>query len=164
MPIDSEMTTPLEEAISRANEPEEEDVLQKTVSFYRNTFGTEPVVGWLTCIEGLHYGKSFNLRSGKSFIGRAPGNDVVLADDFSVSREKHAVVIYDPKAKRFLVQPGSSRELFYVNDEILLNNQFLEAYDVLTIGDEKLLFIPMCGERFCWEDMKKKTDAQKNVS
>lgn len=36
----------------------------------------------------------------------------------------------------------------------------LEAYDMITVGDVNLLFIPLCGERFNWsdlfEEMKKK--------
>ena len=156
-------TPSLEEAVLEATAPRESDrerpeayEAEKTVSFYKDAFGTEPVVGWLTCIEGLHYGKSFGLRSGRTFIGRNPGNDVVLAGDVSVSREKHAVILYDPKARCFIAQQGDSRELFYLNDRLIISNEVLKAYDVISIGNERLLFIPMCGEQFCWEDTKKK--------
>lgn len=114
------------------------------------------MVGWLTCTEGEYYGQSFTLKSGRNFIGRNPGMDVVLSGDLSVSRDRHAVVIYEPKTKIFIAQPGDSHELFYLNDKVVLNNEVLSPYDVLTIGNEKLLFIPLCGEKFCWEDTKNK--------
>lgn len=127
----------------------------KTVSFYKDSLGTEPVVGWLTCTAGEYYGQSFNLKSGRNFIGRNPEMDIVLSGDLSVSRDRHAVVIYEPKTKVFIAQPGDSHELFYLNEKVVLNNEVLSPYDVLTIGNEQLLFIPLCGEKFCWEDTKK---------
>ena len=149
----------LDEEIHTAKQPLGGDDLDRTVSFYQGSIGTDPVVGWLACIEGMHYGKSFVLHSGRCFIGRSEENDVVLGGDMSVSRERHAAIVYDPKAKCFIAAPGESRQLFYLNDNILLSNEKLNAYDVLTVGDEKLLFIPMCGEQFCWEDTKNRKAA-----
>ena len=81
--------------------------------------------------------------------------DVCLSGDLSVSRERHAIVIYEPKTRIFIAQTGDSHELFYLNDKVVLNNEALSAYDVLTVGNEKLIFIPLCGDKFCWEDTKK---------
>lgn len=127
----------------------------KTVSFFSSSLGAEPVVGWLVCIEGEHYGKSFPLKSGRNFIGRNADMDVSLAGDMSVSRERHAVVIYEPKAKCFIAQAGDARELFYLNENVVLNNEMMKNYDVLSVGNEKLLFVGLCGPQFCWEDTKK---------
>lgn len=128
---------------------------EKTVSFYKGTLGTDPVVGWLVCTEGEYYGRSFPLKSGRNFIGRSQDMDVCLSGDLSVSRERHAIVIYEPKTRIFIAQAGDSHELFYLNDKVVLNNEALSAYDVLTVGNEKLIFIPLCGDKFCWEDTKK---------
>lgn len=130
----------------------------KTVSYYSTSIGAEPVVGWLVCIEGDHYGESFQLKSGRNFVGRNSNMDVVLAGDMSVSRERHAVIIYEPKAKCFIAQAGDARELFYLNDGVVLNNEMMKNYDVLTIGNEKLLFVALCGPQFCWEDTKKEEE------
>lgn len=127
----------------------------KTVSFFESSLGAEPVVGWLVCIEGDHYGESFPLKSGRNFIGRNANMDVALAGDMSVSRERHAIVIYEPKAKCFIAQAGDARELFYLNDNVVLNNEMMKNYDVLSVGNEKLLFVALCGPQFCWEDTKK---------
>ncbi len=115
----------------------------------------EPVVGWLVCISGNNTGLSYNLKTGRNFIGRSKSMDVVLDGDMSISRDRHAIILYEPRKREFLVQPGESRELFYVNDEVILNTQKLNPYDKLLIGETELYFIPFCGERFAWEDIAK---------
>lgn len=159
--IEKKSTVPLQEAVYEAvRKPEKQNTVsqgeddQKTVGFFGNMFGTEPVVGWLVCMEGDHYGESFPLKAGRNFIGRSANQDVVLAGDMSVSRERHAIVIYEPKARCFIAQPGDSRELFYLNDDVVLSNELLRSYDVLSIGNEKLLFVALCGPEFAWEDTK----------
>lgn len=132
---------------------EDDSVTQR---FYPNDMKIEPVVGWLVCISGEDAGKSFILKSGRNFIGRSSSMDVVLAGDKSISREKHAILLYEPRKREFLAQPGESRELFYVNDEVILNTEKLNAYDKLLIGNTALLFIPFCGEKFAWEDIEEK--------
>ncbi len=136
---------------------QEED--NRTVSYYSRTIGTEPVVGWLVAIEGSYFGESFRLKTGRNFVGRSPEMDVQLSLDNSVSRQKHAIIIYEPKARKFIAQPGDSRELFYLNDEVVLNNMVMKAYDVLTIGETRLLLAPLCGEQFSWEELSKKQES-----
>ena len=127
----------------------------KTGSYYAQSMGADPVVGWLVCIEGSYFGESFKLKSGRNFIGRSSSMDVALTGDNSVSRERHAIVIYEPKARIFIAQPGDSRELFYLNDEVVLNNEKLKNFDVLTIGNLKMMLVACCGEHFSWDDVKK---------
>lgn len=143
--------------ITEKVEVSEEDDDAKTVRYYETESGIEPVVGWLVCIEGEEKGASFNLKGGRNFIGRSPKMDVVVKDS-SVSREKHAVILYEPKKREFLAQPGDSRELFYLNDEVVLNFNQLKPYDVLQVGNTKLMFIPFCSEAFSWDDTKKEED------
>ncbi|MGM9553987.1 MAG: FHA domain-containing protein [Faecousia sp.] len=118
---------------------------------YFGAIGTEPVVGWLVAIGGAHFGTDFKLKAGRNFIGRAAGMDVALSGDPSISREKHAIILYEPKANIFLVQPGDAKELFYLNDKVVLTATEINAYDVITLGESKLLFIPCCGEKFNWD-------------
>ena len=126
----------------------------KTVSFFDKSIGLEPVVGWLVCTEGEHFGQDFRITGGRNFIGRSIDMDVALINDKSVSRDKHAVLLYEPKANMFLIQPGDSKELFYLNDKVVLQAQEIKAYDVLTLGDTKLMFVPFCGESFQWKKNK----------
>ena len=80
--------------------------------------------------------------------------DIVLASDKTVSRKRHAIVLYDPHSRIFVAQPGESRELFYINDKVVLRNEQLNIYDKLLIGKTELVFFPLCGEKFAWEDVK----------
>lgn len=127
-----------------------------TIGQYQRILGVEPVVGWLVCIKGEYFGESFKLHSGKNFIGRASDMDIILGLDKSVSRNRHACVIYEPRSRVFIAQPGESRELFYLNDDVVLDNVKMKAHDVLQIGETKLMIIPCCGEQFSWDDLTDK--------
>lgn len=122
-------------------------------------FGSsEPVVGWLVAISGSNFGEDFRLKSGRNFIGRSNKMDVALTGDSSISREKHAIILYEPKSNLFLVQPGDAKELFYLNDKVVLTATEINAYDILSLGETKLLFIPCCSEKFHWDMMKQEEE------
>ena len=123
-----------------------------TIGYYSRVIGVEPVVGWLVCTEGEYKGESFKLKSGRNFIGRAANMDVVLSADHSISRFKHAAVIYEPRSRQFIVTAGESRELCYLNGDVVLSNMKMEAYDVLNLGNTSLMLVPCCGKRFSWEN------------
>ncbi|MBR2877254.1 MAG: FHA domain-containing protein [Clostridia bacterium] len=111
---------------------------------------SEPVVGWLVCVGGEHFGESFNIYSGNNSIGRKPGNRIVLNKDNSVSGEKHAFVVFEPKKSEFFIQPGNSSGLAYINDIVILVPTKLNSYEIIKVGNTELLFVPLCGENFDW--------------
>lgn len=115
-----------------------------------NLTGFKPVVGWLVCTEGKHKGQSFNLYHGKNFVGRNADMDICLSADLSVSRNRHAILVYEPKERIFFAQPGESHELFYVNDSVVLSVVQLNARDVISIGESTLVFVPFCDKEFTW--------------
>lgn len=127
----------------------------KTVGVYADA-NTEPVVGWLICVKGESFGESFNLKAGKNSIGRGAGMDVMLAQERSVSRDKHAIITYEPKKRIFLIQPGESSGLVYLNDDLLMNFAQLSAYDTIQLGEAIFKFLPFCGENFIWDDYLEK--------
>ena len=137
-----------------------QDDNEKTISFAKEKVGREPVVGWLVCVDGPHKGSDFRLKTGKNFIGRGSNMDAALTEDKSVSRDKHAIVLYEPRKHTFLVQPGESRELCYLNEEVVLSAQMLKRNDVITVGDSKLMFFPCCDSIFNW-DMADKAEETK---
>jgi len=110
----------------------------------------EPVAGWLVCLEGPDRGRDYRLRMEKNFIGRAPHMDVVLDGDDSVSRERHAIVIFDPKKKTFWALPGEASGLVYLNGDIVNSPAQMKADDILEIGKTKLVLVPFCGDRYSW--------------
>ena len=132
----------------------------KTVRYNEAKMGKEPVVGWLVCINGAHIGEDFRLKSGKNFIGRNSNMDAALTKDTSVSRDKHAIVVYEPKSHIFLVQPGEARELCYLNENVVLSAQEIKRNDIISVGDSKLMLFPCCDSTFNWEMVEEKDDKE----
>lgn len=109
-----------------------------------------PVVGWLVCTKGPDCGMSFNLYTGKNYIGRDPGMDICITGDRSVSRIRHAIVVYEPRKGQFFAQPGESHQLVYCNDELILSDVLLKDRDKLTVGRTELVFVSFCDASFSW--------------
>jgi hypothetical protein len=110
----------------------------------------DPVVGWLVCLAGPDRGRDFRLHAEKNFIGRSPAMDVCVAGDDAVSRERHALVIFDPKKQVFWAVPGDSSGLVYLNGDIVHAPTQMQQEDVLEVGRTKLVLIPFCGEKYNW--------------
>ncbi|MCR5121471.1 MAG: FHA domain-containing protein [Ruminococcus sp.] len=115
----------------------------------------EPVVGWLAVATTADKGASFEIKSGRTTIGRS-GNgqivDVSLERDASVSRGAQATITYDSKKVRFLIKSNDANTLVYVNDELLMDYTELNPYDKIQLGDSELIFIPLCSDKFTWND------------
>jgi hypothetical protein len=110
------------------------------------------VVGWLVCLKGPDRGRDYRLRSEKNFIGRAPNMDIAIEGDNMISRERHAIVIFDPKKKSFWALPGDASGLVYLNGEMVNSPTAMKADDLLELGQTTLVLIPFCGERHSWTD------------
>ena len=136
----------------RITEPADEG---KTVSFSsRQEDAKEPLVGWLVGLNGDVYGEGFPLYAGRNFIGRDISMDVMLRGDNSVSRDRHAIVIYDPVGRQFLIQPGESKALFYMNGELVIDTKTMLDGCILMIGKTKLKFVAFCGADFSWDTLE----------
>lgn len=110
----------------------------------------DPVVGWLVCLAGPDRGRDFRLHAEKNFIGRSPAMDVCVAGDETVSRDRHALVIFDPKKQVFWAVPGDASGLVYLNGDIVHSPTPMQRDDVLEIGQTKLVLVPFCGEKYSW--------------
>ncbi|HUK89920.1 MAG TPA: FHA domain-containing protein [Blastocatellia bacterium] len=117
--------------------------------------GMNPVVGWLVCTDGPSRGRDFRIFSERNFIGRANTMNICIQGDDSISRERHAVVTYNPKKNTFSLSPGEANGLVYLNNEEVDRPLELNAYDRIQVGRTELLFIPFCGDRFQWLEPKK---------
>ena len=124
----------------------------KTVGMMQSQMGFDPVVGWLACVEGPSRGKSYTVRGGVNSIGRSERMDIVITGDLKISAENHAKISYSDKHNRFNLLPGEGRNIVYLNDEEVFTPMPLKAYDLIDFGETKLLFVPLCGEKFTWED------------
>ena len=112
----------------------------------------EPTVGWLVCIKGDHFGMSFNIVAGMNAIGRNSNNKIVLNRSNTVSRDRHALIIYEPRQRTFYIKPGESSGLTYMNGEYITDACAMKAKDVIELGNNSLMLIPLCDETFNWED------------
>ena len=117
----------------------------------RDGTGSEPVVGWLVCIEGPMRGVDFRLHDGYNFIGREEG-DIHIHGDNAISRQKHAVVAFYAKRNTFHVGPADGRNIIELNDEPVFNHVQVRNYDVITVGNTKLMLVGLCGDQFSWTD------------
>ena len=130
----------------------------KTIGFFsmgssnETNADVDPVVGWLVCIKGKHFGESFSIAAGRNSVGRGTSNKIVICNDNSVSREKHTWITYDPKHRVFFIQPGESSGLSYLNGETVMETKKMVAKDKIEIGDGMYLLISLCDESFSWED------------
>lgn len=123
----------------------------KTVGVFKKTHNIEPVVGWLACIEGADKGKSYELYAKINTIGRSSENDVCIQGDETISRRNHARLAYDPKHNNFRLIPEESTNNIYLNEEPIYTPSLLSAYDILEFGKSRLIFVPLCCDRFQWE-------------
>jgi hypothetical protein len=110
-----------------------------------------PVVGWLVAVDGPCKGRDYRIFAEGNSIGRESSNKIAIADD-TVHRDRHAVLRYDPKAKdsdAYYLSPGDG-PMTYLNDKALYSPSALAPYDMITLGKTRLLFVPLCTDRFQW--------------
>lgn len=120
------------------------------VNFDGDLPGGRPVTGWLVCIEGTEKGADYRLHAEMNYIGRSQVNDVVLSSDNTVSRERHALIAYDDRDRKFYFAPASGASLVRQNGRPVLSTVELKQGDRLEIGSGTYLFVPLCGEDFQW--------------
>ena len=123
--------------------------------------GFDPVVGWLACVEGPSRGKSYTIRGGINSIGRGDRMDITITGDRTISMENHARISYSDRNNRFNLLPGDGRNIVYLNGEEVFSATPLQAYDLIDFGETKLLFVPLCGERFTWKQEAEQTEHER---
>lgn len=123
---------------------------RRTMAKVQYDLNMDPVVGWLVAVSGPEKGRDYRIHSDNNYIGRADSMDVCIRADDAISRERHAIISYDTRERLFYFAPGSGRSIIRVNGKAVLTMVELQAYDEIEIGMTKLLFIPLCGEKFEW--------------
>lgn len=118
------------------------------------------IAGWLVCIDGADKGVDFHLTYGYTYIGRGVVNGdnkkevgVKLSDKSLTRSSAIARVLYEDKKHEFYVSECSGAEKpTYLNGELVSGFNKLAAGDVIEVGNSKLLFVPLCTEKFSWEE------------
>ncbi len=112
-----------------------------------------PATGWLVCVEGKAKGEDYRLYMGYSYIGRDPAKNQVAIPDDHISSVPSARILYDTESRKFyLNECDGARNPVYLNDKLFDGRVELQPYDMLKLGNTKLLFVPLCTEKFAWEE------------
>jgi len=111
----------------------------------------DPVVGWLVVIRGKGQGCFVRLGYGINSIGRSRTNRVSLDfGDKEISSERHVVLIYDTRQRRFFIQQGEAKAMAYVDGFPLSESTVLEDRSIIEIGETRLKLVTLCGPNFDW--------------
>lgn len=122
--------------------------------FLNKSAGFAPVVGWLVCIDGPERGKDYRIKPGYNFIGREERMDICLRGDGKVSGYRDSAIAYDDESKMFYFGHQNGMNPVKVNGKPVINQIELHEYDIITIGSTKLIFVPLCGDKFDWKTVK----------
>lgn len=144
-------TLPLEapEAPKAPARPKKE--MSATVALNSNEEGgVRSVCGWLVVIEGEKKGMSFIIHSEKNHIGRGPQFDVNLSFDNAASKDGDAVITYDSRGRKFFLTLSAGKNNVYHNENLLLVPEELNDYDVVEVGETKLVFRSFCNSEYTY--------------
>ena len=117
----------------------------------------DPPVGWLVVVQGPGKGNVLTVGNGSNAVGRDQSERICVDfGDELISRHGHSIITYDPKGKTFYIQHGAGKNLTYLEGAPVLTPTELAGFSRITIGDTLLLFVPLCGARFDWEEYESK--------
>ena len=148
------------EAQKTPQEEEEKTTLKDTVASAVSSripdditpeeLNSNPVIGWLVAIKGAHKGRSYEVKQGRNFIGRSTAMDICLSGNSKISRDRHAIITYDPRSKKCFLQPDETRDLIYINDELLFGPMPMKHNDVIVLADEEFVFLALQCDKADW--------------
>lgn len=112
-----------------------------------------PATGWLVCIEGKTKGQDYRLYDGYTYIGRGSEHNQVVIPDPKISSVPSARILYDNETRSFHINEcdGATNPV-YLNGKLFDHRVELAAYDIIKLGDTKLMFVPLCTPKFSWEE------------
>ena len=112
-----------------------------------------PAVGWLVCTKGPNKGKDYRFHSGINTIGRSKDRDICIENDNAISAAQiQAKIAYDPKHNNYSLIAGDGENINYLNGKAVYQVMDLEAYDRIELGNSEFIFVPLCGDKFCWDE------------
>jgi hypothetical protein len=117
---------------------------------------SDPPAGWLVVVDGPGRGNVLTVGLGQNHIGSAANQRVRIDFGDPTISGNHAVLVYDPRSRKFLIGPGTGKNLVYLrgNGAPVLTPTELQAGTVVELGGTALRFVPFCGPSFSWSDQK----------
>lgn len=121
----------------------------------KDTGGFDPVVGWLVVVAGPGRGNAVNIKAGMNSVGRNANQRISLNfGDPAISAEGAAFITFEPKRGTFHINHGGKANIVYLNEEAVLTPMLMAAGNMVSIGETKLRFVPLCGPEFNWDEAK----------
>jgi hypothetical protein len=139
-------TAPGPVALAAVQEPERTVAAPRADSAVQKRY----VVGWLVGLNGATRGESFAIRMGRNVLGRDRRSDVCIHDDQASSH--HADLVFRPEERRFILMDHNSTNGTYVNEIEIEPRRDLADRDIIRVGSQKFLFMPLCRDGFHWDD------------
>ena len=73
--------------------------------------------------------------------------------DDHLSSVASARILYDTGSRRFFINEcNGARNPVYLNDQLFDGRVELKPYDMIRLGNTRLLFVPLCTDKFAWEE------------
>lgn len=112
-----------------------------------------PATGWLVCISGATKGTDYRIYQGYTYIGRDPAQNQIAIPDDHVSSVPSARILYEEASRKFFInETNGARNPVYLNEKLFDGRVELQPYDIIRLGNTSLLFVPLCTEKFAWEE------------
>ncbi|HEX9161904.1 MAG TPA: FHA domain-containing protein [Thermoanaerobaculia bacterium] len=129
--------------------------LERTVAALKGSEGSAAeakrfVVAWLVGLNGATRGESFPVRMGRNILGRDQRSDIVITDEQASAH--HADLVFRPEERRFILMDHNSTNGTYVNEAEIEPRRDLAGRDVIRIGSQRFLFMPLVEDGFHWDD------------
>ncbi len=124
----------------------------KTIGIYFQENESNPVTGWLVCVDGASRGKSYEIHINRNFVGRDKLMDIAVSDDLSVCRKNHLSLIYDQKTNSFFVKNETGSVT--VNGILIEKATEIFENDLIAFGESGYIFVPYCNGTRSWNDDK----------
>ncbi|MEM7699484.1 MAG: FHA domain-containing protein [Verrucomicrobiota bacterium] len=112
----------------------------------------DPVVGFLVVTKGPGRGKYVGIGHNQNTIGRQSSRVRIDFGDGTIARDNHCIISYEPRGREYVLRPGTSNNMTYVNGDAVYEPVRLKPYDNIELGATHLLFLPLCGADFSWDD------------
>ncbi len=110
------------------------------------------LAGWLVITSSKGKGRSYPITFGFNSIGRGDSNHINITNqDNSISRDKHAIIIYDYSNNLYFLKHEDGKFLTYLNNNVVMETKKLESFDMIKIGNTEFLFVALCNDKFKWD-------------
>ena len=112
-----------------------------------------PATGWLVCINGATKGTDYRIYQGYTYIGRDPAQNQIAIPDDHISSVPSARILYEEESRKFFInETNGARNPVYLNEKLFDGRVMLNPYDIIRLGNTSLLFVPLCTDKFAWEE------------